>query len=90
MIQLKIITVEFNKKDKIFNSEILEKFTRNKNIKEYKANLIKIENEYFWTIFISYEEFLGIKIEDKNIKNFSEAEEILLEKLKVWRSEMGG
>lgn len=84
MVQFKIITIEFNKKEKAFDSDTIERLVGNKKIKEYKSELINVDGDYFWTIFVAYEEIKGVKIESKH--KLTEAEEILLEKLKVWRS----
>lgn len=56
----KIITIPFDKKICEFNNEILDKFVNNKKIEEYKCEIINIEDNFYWTIFIKYNELEGI------------------------------
>ncbi len=82
----KIITIPFDNKIKEFKNEIIEKEIGNKNILNYKVELINIENEFFWTFFIEYKNLDGIdEIKLLNNKKLTEAEEVLLSKLKEWR-----
>lgn len=83
----KIVTIPFDKEIKEFKNEIIEKEIENKNILNYKVELISMENEFFWTFFIEYKNLDGLeKVEANKEKKLTEAEEVLLSKLKEWRS----
>lgn len=82
----KIITIPFDNKLKVFNTEILENWTMNKKILSYKVEFVKIYNESFWTIFLEYELPDGIE-KFKIDESMSESDKLLMIKLKEWRTE---
>ena len=85
-MNLKILTIPFDEKLGEFKNELLDRNINNKKIETYKAELIKVNEKFFWTVFVKYDELEGIEIfKDSNILN--EAETSLLGNLKEWRSE---
>ena len=52
---LKIVTLPFDEKMEEFKQEKLEKVLKDVQIVKYQAELVKIEEKYYWTAFVECE-----------------------------------
>lgn len=84
---LKIVTLPFDEKMEEFEQEKLERVLRDVQIVKYQAELMKIEEKYYWTAFVECEK---IDKFDKNsekdnftqdVKEFKEANKNYMEYL---------
>jgi hypothetical protein len=61
----RIITIPFSFKEEGFSDKELNDFIVNKKGIQYKAELIKINDKYYWSVFLTYEEEVSEKMEYK-------------------------
>jgi superfamily II DNA helicase RecQ len=84
MTNFEIITIPFNKETESFDTEFLNTFCANKKIIEKRVESFRANDKLYWTVFLEYETILPKQKEETDL---SEAEEVLFEKLRVWRKE---
>ncbi len=81
----KIITIPFNNKTELFDSEELNKFVFNKKIKNYQVQFFQNNDKSYWTVFLEYELLLEPAKQDK--QSLNEVDQVFYEKLRAWRKE---
>ena len=84
----KIITIPYSESIEKFDDKELIRFSANKKIISYKAEMSSLNNKLFWSIFVEYES-LGMFHSD-NKEEFSDMddnEKELYKELKIWRKE---
>jgi superfamily II DNA helicase RecQ len=84
---IKIITLPFNYEKEIFFEEVVNEFCINKKVIKLREEFFTNNEKAYWTIFIEYETILP---KQKEASGLSEAENVLFEKLRVWRKERAG
>jgi superfamily II DNA helicase RecQ len=81
---IKIVTVPFDEMKKCFIDEGLDRFTANKIIKRCEPRFFSTTNGAYWSVFFEYEIPSGLENEEND---FSEAEKLLYDRLRVWRKD---
>ncbi|MBN1625682.1 MAG: RNA-directed DNA polymerase, partial [Deltaproteobacteria bacterium] len=66
IFMFKIITIPFDRKNRLFDEEVLERFALNKKINAYRAEFFELGDEKYWTVFLDaldhfIKEKMGIK-----------------------------
>lgn len=79
----RIITIPFSNRESGFSVKELNEFVRNKRGITYQAELMKTGGNYYWSVFIYYEEEISKKTEYE-FKN--DYEKQMYEELKKWRN----
>ncbi len=79
----RIITIPFSNKEVGFSVKELNEFVCNKRGVSYQAELMKSGGNYYWSVFIHYEEEITNNVEYE-FKN--EQEKLIYEELKKWRN----
>lgn len=80
----KVIIIPYDESKEIFLDEDFNNFCLNKKIKLLKAEFFKNNEKPYWSVFIEYQSILE---ETEKVKDLSEAESLLLQRLKEWRRE---
>jgi len=81
----KFLTLPFDKKTETFDEEEVNNFLVNKKLNHYEVEFFLNEKNAYWTVFMAYEVIL--EKDHKNDLQFSEAENLLRDKLREWRKE---
>ena len=82
----KIITIPFDRNMKGFNDELLNRFILNKDVKSYHVEFFESAEDKYWTVLVEYDIILEETAENEK-QALSEAEKMLLKRLKEWRKE---
>jgi len=84
---LKIVTLPFDEKTEEFEQEKLERVLGDVQMVKYQAELVKIEEKYYWTVFVECEKIEKVnKNSEKDnftqdVKEFKEANKNYMEYL---------
>ena len=82
-MQIKILTLAFEKNIQGFNDELVNKFCLNKLVHKVEAQFFNLNNKFFWTIIIVYEEV--VKQKEKIKIPLTESQKLLYQRLREWR-----
>jgi len=82
----KIITIPFDRQQKGFDDELLNRFVLNKRLSTYRSEFFRDGEDSYWSIFIEYETVLE-KTTAKETLLLSEPQKLLMERLRAWRKE---
>lgn len=86
-MELKILTVPFDKELNGFDSELIEDFIINKEVIEIKTEFFTVDKPY-WTFVIKYQPLDKVEVTtDEKEFDLSKAEEKLFEVIRSWRNE---
>ncbi len=80
----RIITVPFSLKEEGFPDKELNDFVRNKKGVSYQARLIQRNGNYYWSVFLHYEESIS---SEKDLTFKHDYEHLMYSELKKWRNE---
>ncbi|MBC8177480.1 MAG: HRDC domain-containing protein [Deltaproteobacteria bacterium] len=85
----KIITIPFNRIQKGFDDEVLNKFLLNKKVKSHRTEFFEDGGDKYWTLMVEYDPVLqkGSKKEEEHL---DESQKMLLNRLKAWRKDKAG
>jgi len=90
LMKIKIITIPFEREIEDFDSEIIENFLLNKEVKDIKSHFFTKDKPY-WTFVIQYESITP-KNSNKSVKerriNLNKEDMKLFEGLRSWRNEL--
>jgi len=81
---LKLFTLVFDAQNHKFLSYELDVFCNKHKIIDIKYQLIQVNNNYFWTVAVLYENFIQVK---NNTPKQTEIVDPLFENLQVWRNQ---
>ncbi|MBM7558124.1 hypothetical protein [Halanaerobacter jeridensis] len=86
-MEIKILTIPFDKELSVFDSELIENFILNKEVVAIKSEFFTADKPY-WTFAIKYQplEKIDKPVEEKEF-NLSKAEEKLFETIRNCRNE---
>jgi len=82
----KIITIPFDRNAKSFDEDILNRLLANKQLKTYRAELMRDGGEYFWTVFVEYDPLVE-QPSEKETLGLDESQRLLFDRLRAWRKE---
>ncbi|MBA7551372.1 hypothetical protein ES705_43912 [subsurface metagenome] len=83
-----IITIAFDKENKIFSAEDLNRFCINKRVLSKKIEFFQDGESSYWTILLEYESVL--EPSGKETGGLTPAQKVCYEKLREWRKETAG
>lgn len=82
----KIITIPFNRNQKGFDDEFLNRFILNKHLQSCNVVFFEDGEDKYWSVFLEYEQVLT-EISGSGEDELKGAQKILFDRLRGWRKE---
>lgn len=81
-MMFKIITIPFDRGKKVFDEDLLNLVTLNKQVKSCRAEFFQDGEDAYWTVFLEYDPLLE-RAPERSLEGLDEPQKLLLERLRT-------